>query len=125
MKTIHVTIANKVLLRLIDTYKSADPIEHPHCFALLLALRELKRFRDAGLTPEEVARIVAERDAAKMQLSEALEDMRLIAGQSNTPHLCNCCQYNPDGMGCILDGSQFDDAGECHFEWCSRKAVEK
>ena len=46
----------------------------------------------------------------------AVEDMQLIAGDIGSPLTCAVCKYNPNDMGCELDGSQFDDA-ECHFEW--------
>jgi len=58
----------------------------------------------------EIDRLQAERDAA-------IEDMALISGQANSALKCNCCKYNPNDMGCELDGSQFDDDGECHFQW--------
>lgn len=44
-------------------------------------------------------------------------DMELLAGNDTSGIKCNICKHNPNDMGCELDGSQFDDDGECHFEW--------
>jgi len=67
-----------------------------------------------------IASLTAKLEQAEADLKEAKEDMLLIAGESNGALKCNCCKYNPNDMGCELDGSQFDDAGECHFEWKGR-----
>jgi hypothetical protein len=50
-------------------------------------------------------------------LKRAAEDMNLLAGECVSSLKCTMCKYNPDDTGCVLDGSQFDDDGECHFEW--------
>lgn len=73
---------------------------------------------ELGQLRAENARLRAELIEARHRATAAIEDMALIAGQSNSALTCNCCKYNPNDMGCELDGSQFDDAGECHFTWC-------
>jgi hypothetical protein len=80
------------------------------------------RYAD-GDDGEECARSLMELAAdalgeSRRREQEILEDLYLIAGDGNSALRCNCCKYNPDDMGCELDGSQFDDDGECHFEWC-------
>lgn len=50
----------------------------------------------------------------------AVEDLTYFAGAITTGEPCSRCLYNPNDMGCELDGSQllpFDDVGECHFKW--------
>jgi hypothetical protein len=54
---------------------------------------------------------------AQRRADAAVADMALIAGDIGSPLTCAVCKYNPNDMGCELDGSQFDDDGECHFEW--------
>ncbi|MDR1631221.1 MAG: hypothetical protein LBS36_13570 [Oscillospiraceae bacterium] len=67
-----------------------------------------------------------ERQLAESQRREqaAVEDMQLIAGDIGSPLTCAVCKYNPHDMGCELDGSQFDDDGECHFTWRGPEAGE-
>ena len=47
----------------------------------------------------------------------AVEDLTYFAGAITTGEPCSRCIYNPNDMGCELDGSQYDDDGECHFTW--------
>ena len=56
----------------------------------------------------------------KRRADAAVEDMALIVGDSNGALKCNVCVYNPNDMGCELDGSQFDDDGECHWTYRGR-----
>lgn len=60
-----------------------------------------------------IEELTAERDAM-------LEDMGLIVGDSHSALSCSFCKYNPNDMGCELDGTQFDDDGERHFTWVWR-----
>ncbi|MEA4869916.1 MAG: hypothetical protein VB062_04680 [Christensenella sp.] len=48
---------------------------------------------------------------------EAERDIELLAGEDTSGEKCNICAHNPNDKGCELDGSQFDDDGECHFKW--------
>jgi hypothetical protein len=56
-------------------------------------------------------------DRAEKIAEAAIEDMVYLAGNETNGAKCNYCKWNPNDMGCELDGSQFDDDGECHFEW--------
>jgi hypothetical protein len=56
-------------------------------------------------------------DRAEREKAAAIRDMAYIAGNETNGAKCNYCKWNPNDMGCELDGSQFDDDGECHFEW--------
>ena len=58
---------------------------------------------------------------SKADYEAAVEDMALIVGDSNGALKCNACVYNPNDMGCELDGSQFDDDGECHWTYRGRQ----
>lgn len=69
-------------------------------------------------------RMSEERDELQNELAEsqrreraAVEDLTYFAGAITTGEPCSRCIYNPDDMGCELDGSQYDDDGECHFTW--------
>jgi hypothetical protein len=64
-----------------------------------------------------IIRLTDEIDHLKAERDEAVEDMAVIADQTNSALKCSCCKWDPNDMGCELDGSQFDDDGECHFEW--------
>ena len=55
----------------------------------------------------------------------AVEGLEWLAGTTVDSLRCNICKYNPNDMGCELDGSQFDDDGECHFTWCGPQEAEK
>lgn len=61
----------------------------------------------------EIDRLTKERD-------KAVEDLEWLASTTADSLRCNICKYNPDDMGCELDGSQFDDDGECHFTYWRR-----
>lgn len=61
---------------------------------------------------------VADRDAAA-------EDMTLIAGAVISEQKCCICGHYVDGDGCQLDGTQFNDDGECHFTWHGLKGAER
>jgi hypothetical protein len=56
-------------------------------------------------------------DKAEAEMDKAERDMKLIAGETNSNLVCSICKWNPNDMGCELDGSQFDDNGDCHFEY--------
>ncbi len=75
---------------------------------------ELKILREdsaeLALTKSRLQEAEAERDKAE-------RDIKLIAGETNSILVCSICKWNPNDMGCELDGSQFDDNGDCHFEY--------
>lgn len=66
---------------------------------------------------EDIPYLLSELERVEKERDAAIEDMALIAGETDSALKCSRCQYNPDDMGCELDGSQFDDDGECHFTW--------
>lgn len=67
----------------------------------------------------ELYDLTAERDAA-------VEDLAWLASTTVDSLRCNICKYNPNDMGCELDGSQYDDDGECHFSyWRSKTQKER
>jgi len=53
--------------------------------------------------------------ASQARERTAVEGLEWLALTTVDSLRCNICKYNPDDMGCELDGSQFDDGGECHF----------
>ena len=63
--------------------------------------------------------------ASRRRERAAVEDMQLIAGDIGSPLTCAVCKYNPNDMGCELDGSQFNDNCECHFTWRGPQEAEK
>lgn len=60
----------------------------------------------------------AQLTASQRRERAAVEDLEWLAGTTVDSLRCNICKYNPNDMGCELDGSQFDDDGECRFTWC-------
>ena len=58
-------------------------------------------------------------------LKQAVADMKLIAGDVISEKNCYICEYYVDGQGCMLDGTQFNDDGECHFTWRGENAIDK
>ena len=74
----------------------------------------LAAYEDLELTPDEIEAQLA---ASQRRERAAVEDMEWLAGTTVDSLRCNICKYNPNDMGCELDGSQFDDDGECHFTW--------
>ena len=85
----------KEIIGLVETHANPDD-DLVHCAALELiaALRKAQRREKA-----------------------AVDDLTYFAGAITTGEPCSRCSYNPNDMGCELDGSQFDDDGECHFTW--------
>jgi hypothetical protein len=72
----------------------------------------------------ELERLRAENVQLRVKLAESMRreqsmlvDMALIAGDAISEKKCYICKYYVDGQGCELDGTQFDDDGECHFTW--------
>lgn len=59
----------------------------------------------------------AQLTASQRRERAAVEDLEWLAGTTVDSLRCNICKYNPNDMGCELDGSQFDDDGECRFTW--------
>lgn len=91
-------LRRKITYLLDLTYLPSDNIPH---FAGYVAI---------GLDDPRITDALRRADAA-------VEDMTLLAGECRSPLICGRCLYNPNDTGCELDGSQFDDDGECHFTW--------
>ena len=75
----------------------------------------------AALAADAITDLSIQLAEAKADYDAAVEDMALIVGDSNGALKCNACVYNPNAMGCELDGSQFDDDGECHWTFRGRQ----
>ena len=60
---------------------------------------------------------IEENAQLKERCAAAEADMVFLAGEigmdGNKCHACGYC----DGEECVLDGSQFNDDGDCHFTW--------
>jgi len=80
--------------------------------------KSLSAYGDTNLTPSDIADL-------KAKLQEAIECINYFASSMTVDEKCSRCIYNPNDMGCELDGSQFDDDGECHFTWCRKGTDEK
>ena len=78
------------------------------------ACDEGRLFRDVIALIESLTAQLAESQRREKQ---AVEDLTWLAKTTVDSLRCNVCKYNPNDMGCELDGLQFEDDGECHFEW--------
>lgn len=65
----------------------------------------------------EIDRLTERAEKAEARAEAAIRDMTWLSGYVVGGEKCNICKHNPNDMGCVLDGSQFNDDGECHFEW--------
>ena len=103
----------------LDEYKSTDLTAKE-----IFQMRREWRDTEKGLR-ESVSSLRQQLAASQRRERAAVEDLEWLAGTTVDSLRCNICKYNPNDMGCELDGSQFDDDGECHFTWRGPQDVGK
>ena len=98
-----------------DRIDCRNPICNSNREGMYRKCAELEELLDAAIAGQETL----QKALAESQRREraAAEDLTYFAGAITTGEPCSRCIYNPDDMGCELDGSQYDDDGECHFTW--------
>lgn len=89
-----------------------------HKIDLVKCLEQLQR-QDRSI-PATSALMESVIEALRDQ-KELLKDISYLGQQVICDEACNVCRYNPNSKGCELEGSQFNDDGECHFEWRGRR----
>ena len=108
-------------LELMDELEQANKTIHIQTYGKYGTLQYAENLDRASKTIDEFVSCKDELSGRIMQmdtvLKRAVEDINLLVGECVSSLKCAMCKYNPDDTGCVLDGSQFDDDGECHFEW--------
>jgi len=96
-------------------------IDHPDAAFIAASRTLVPALADALEKAQgEIERLTACAEAAETERDAVIEDLEWLAITAVDSLKCNICKYNPDDTGCELDGSQFDDDGECHFTYWRR-----